>query len=149
MSEPLSDIEYRIRMDVSPDAVWRYLTEPQYVAEWLGCLRYEKAVDHVFYMQQDEQRRANDDIEGATHCRVLELNEPNRFAFSWYLPGTPETRVDITLRGDGAGTLVELKHSGWEQFDAAAIRSIRDALENGWRSFVLPQFKQLVAASAN
>lgn len=149
MTEPLSDIEHRIRVDAPPDTVWRYLTEPQYVAQWLGCLRYAKAVDDVFYMQQDEQRRADDDIEGATQCRILALDAPRRFSFSWYLPGTPETRVDITLHERDAGTEIVLTHSGWEQFDASAIRSIRDALENGWRSFVLPQLRQLVEGNAD
>lgn len=148
MKKPLADIEHRIHVDAAPAVVWNYLTAPEHVPQWLGCLSYEKAVGHVFYMQQDDRRRAKGDIEGATHCRILSLDEPHRFAFSWYLPGTPETRVDITLHEREGGTEVVLAHSGWEQFDASAIRSIRDSLESGWRGFVLPRFKEVVEGDA-
>jgi len=74
------------------------------------------------------------------------LEEPRRFAFSWYLPGTPATRVDITLAASGPGTEVTLEHSGWDQFDPAVIGEIRSALEGGWRSAVLPNLKRVVEA---
>lgn len=144
----LPPITHRLRIDASPEVVWRYLTEPEHVARWLGCLRYEKKIDHVFYMQQDPDKRAADDIEGATHCRILALEEPGRFVFSWYLPGTPETEVEFALETDNGGTTVVLTHRGWDRFDAADIRQVRDALENGWKSFVLPQLRSVVEDSA-
>ena len=108
-------------------------------------MRYRKAVGHVFYMQQDDAKRANDDIEGATHCEIQVLEEPEEFSFSWYLPGTPETRVRILLRAERDGTNVTLVHDGWNQFDAKAIRDIRDALAGGWKSYVLPNLKRVVS----
>jgi len=137
-------IEHRIKIEAGPDRVWRFLTEPEFVSRWLGCLQYEKAIGHVFYMQQDEAKRNSGDVEGATHCRILALDKPRRFAFSWYLPGTPETQVEILLEGQDEATEVTLTHTGWDQFDAGAIRDIRDALAGGWKSFVLPGLKQLV-----
>lgn len=137
-------IRHSITIDASPERIWPFLTEPEYVRQWLGCMRYEKAIGHVFYMQQDETRRANDDIEGATHCRILALDEPAHFAFSWYMPDTPETEVHIRLEQKNGTTEVTLTHTGWEQFDAGVIRHIRDALEGGWKSFVLPGLKQVV-----
>jgi len=148
LTEENLNIEHSITINAAPERVWLFLTEPEYVAQWLGCMRYEKRIDHVFYMQQDETRRNNDDIEGATHCRILALDEAARFAFSWFQPGTPETEVSITLEKRDDNTLVTLTHTGWDQFDAAAIREIRDALEGGWKSFVLPNLKR-VAESGN
>jgi uncharacterized protein YndB with AHSA1/START domain len=107
-------------------------------------MRYEKAVGHVFYMQQDEAKRNSDDVEGATHCEILTLDEPNRFSFSWYLPGTPATEVQILLKAKDDGTEVTLVHNGWDQFDANVIRDIRNALAGGWKSFVLPNLKRVV-----
>jgi len=138
------DIRQSIRIEAGVQRVWRFLTEPQYVAQWLGCMRYEKAIGHVFYMQQDGAKREADDIEGATHCEILSLDEPHRFSFSWYLPGTPKTQVFIELEAAGEATEVVLRHEGWDQFDAAAIQEIRDALAGGWKSFVLPQLKRVV-----
>ncbi len=143
MSEKMK-IEHSIMIDAPPERVWVFLTEPRFVSQWLGCMRYEKAVGHVFYMQQDQTRRASDDIEGATHCEILVLDGPSRFVFSWYLPGTPATEVQIVLKAVDGQTQVTLAHTGWDQFDAGMIRNIRDALEGGWKSFVLPGLKRVV-----
>ena len=141
-------IEQSITIQASPEKVWVYLTEAEHVVHWLGCMRYQKNVGHVFYMQQDAGRRANDDISGATHCEILALDEPNLFSFSWFLPGTPATTVNIHLEPSGETTRVTLVHDGWDQFDAEAIRQIRDALAGGWKSFVLPGLKALVESKA-
>ncbi|MDX1380529.1 MAG: SRPBCC domain-containing protein, partial [Xanthomonadales bacterium] len=143
MSDDPLTIEHSISILAPPERVWKFLTEPAHVSQWLGCMRYEKAVGHVFYMQQDAQKRHDDDIEGATHCEILALEEPSRFSFSWYLPGTPATEVHIHLQSTAEGTRVTLVHEGWDQFDAGAIRDIRDALAGGWKSFVLPALKQI------
>lgn len=137
-------IEQSISIMAPPERVWVFLTEPEYVAEWLGCMRYEKTVGHVFFMQQDDEKRSRDDIDGATHCEVLALDEPTLFSFSWYFPDTPATEVHIHLKPVESGTEVRLVHSGWGQFDAKVIRDIRDALANGWKSFVLPSLKRVV-----
>jgi len=144
MNESPLDIEHSIEIDAAPDKVWKFLTEPDWVPQWLGCMQYEKAVGHVFYMQQDAAKRDAGDVSGATHCRTLALDEPRRFAFSWYLPDTPETEVHIVLESADGVTRVKLEHTGWNQFDAEMIRSIRDALEGGWKSFVLPNLKRVV-----
>ena len=137
-------IEHTITIEAAPARVWTFLTEPEHVAEWLGCMRYQKAVGHVFYMQQDAARRVADDIDGATHCEILALEEASRFSFSWYLPGTPATEVHILLSPANGSTEVTLSHTGWDQFDAKDIQGIRDALEGGWKSFVLPNLKRIV-----
>ena len=144
MNDENLTIEQSICIHAAPERVWRFLTEPEHVAHWLGCMRYKKVIGHVFYMQQDASKREQDDIEGATHCEILKLEEPRRFAFSWYLPSTPATEVQITLEPDGENTRVTLTHRGWDQFDAEAIRQIRDALAGGWKSFVLPGLKRVV-----
>ena len=97
MSDSGLKIEHSVTILAPRPTVWKFLTEPAYVPQWLGCMRYEKRLGHVFYMQQDADKRASDDIDGATHCEVLALDEPEAFSFSWYLPGTPATTVHIAL----------------------------------------------------
>jgi uncharacterized protein YndB with AHSA1/START domain len=106
-------------------------------------MRYETAIGHVVYMQQDEAQRNSNDIDGATHCEILALDEPRKFSFSWYLPDTPATEVQILLKPNDDGTEVTLIHSGWDKFDAKVIRDIRNALAGGWKSFVLPNLKRV------
>ena len=139
----LSDIDQTIDIAASPERVWLVMTEEGMVEAWLGCLGYRCEVGHTFYMQNDAAKRATGDISGATHCQLLAREPPRRLAFSWFFPGTPKTEVAITLESKDGGTRVRLTHSGWDQFDADQIRAIRDGLEGGWSSFVLPQLKRV------
>lgn len=145
---PLTVIEHAIDMNVSLERAWRTLTAPENVPRWLGCLNYERKIGHVFYMQPDAARRETGDIEGATHCEILELDEPELFRFSWYLPGTPKTHVSIRLTAlDKKKTKATLTHDGWDQFNAHEIRHIWEMLENGWKSSVLPNLKRISEAA--
>lgn len=143
MGSTHSAITQTVSLDVTQQAAWRCLTEPEYVSRWLGCMQYEKRVGQVFYMQQDPQKRARNDPSGATHCKILALDAPSLFGFSWYLPGTPATTVSFRLSSTEAGTDLAFSHDGWDQFDEEEIRPVRDALAQGWQSFVLPGFKEL------
>lgn len=139
----LPTIDQTIVIDAGRARVWETLTEPALVEAWLGCMGFSGDIGAVFHMQPDGARRAAGSVEGATHC-ALEALEPMRLMrFSWYLPGTPETHVEITLDGPEAGPVtVRLAHTGWDQFDDETIRPIHDLLSGGWRGFVLPNLKR-------
>lgn len=137
------DILASIDIDAPVDRVWQVMTGEGLVEEWLGCLGYRAEIGHVFHMQPDAGKRGRGDTDGATHCELLALEPPRRMAFSWYLPGTAKTEVEIVLTPQGAGTRAALRHSGWAQFDAAQIQAIRDALAGGWSGFVLPALKRV------
>lgn len=139
-----------IRIDASARRVWQALTEPALVAEWLGCLGFRPEIGTTFYMQPNPERRARGDVEGATHCELLELEAPVRVRFSWFMPGTPKTMVTITVSDVAASSVdVALTHSGWEQFEDEGIRALRDMLAGGWTSFVLPGLKRVAQDAAN
>ena len=147
MSDNLN-IEHSLLVEAPNGDVWDVLTGADTVPRWLGCLQYQPVTGHVFYMQQDDARREAGDVEGATHCEILTLEPPSVFAFSWFLPDTPATRVRIQLDQQDEGTVVTLLHDGWEQFDAFKIRSVRDSLAGGWKFFALPNLKRLVETGA-
>jgi uncharacterized protein YndB with AHSA1/START domain len=147
MTDALAPIVGEIVLDVPIEKAWSVLTEPAYVVRWLGCMNYTGKIGSVFHMQQDGTRRAAGDITGATHCEILKLEKPNLFRFSWFIPGTPTTDVDIVLKSLGPKqTQVTLTHSGWDKFNAADVRMFWDALRNGWTSWVLPSLKQTAEA---
>jgi uncharacterized protein YndB with AHSA1/START domain len=139
----IDDILASIDIDAPVERVWQVMTGEGLVEEWLGCLGYKAEIGEVFYMQQDREKHARGDPDGATHCELLALEPPRRMAFSWYVPGTPKTQVTITLTPSGAGTRAELRHEGWDQFDGVQLQAIRDALAGGWTSFVLPGLKRV------
>jgi hypothetical protein len=58
---------------------------------------------------------------------------PNGFAMSWH-PGLPEaeaTRLEVSFVAEAAGTLVRVRHDGWEARGEQAGDK-RDQYENGW-----------------
>ena len=149
MAEKLEDIRESIEIEAPIAQVWEALILPEKVSAWLGCMQFRPEIGSVFYMQPDPQKRGAGDISGATHCELLEIDENEGITFSWYLPGTPETRVSIDLEElDGGRTRVTLTHDGWDQFERDAVEAIWRQLKNGWKSFVLPQLKTVAEESA-
>jgi len=137
----IEDIGLTIDIDAPVERVWQVLHSEGLVEQWLGCLGYRAEIGHVFHMQPDAAKRAAGDVSGATHCELLALEPPYLMTFSWYYPETPKTMVTLTLTPSGTGTRVSLRHDGWDQFDEADIKAVRDMLAGGWSSFVLPQLK--------
>jgi uncharacterized protein YndB with AHSA1/START domain len=64
---------------------------------------------------------------------VLEWEPPHRAAFSWKpnLSAGPFTRVEVSFSPAAEGTRVELVHTGWELFGAAA-EDHRRGYDSGW-----------------
>lgn len=139
----MDDIIQEITIEAPIGRVWQVMTVEGMVDQWLGCIGYKPEIGHVFYMQPDAEKRAQGDMAGATHCELLSLDAPNEMRFSWYYPEMPKTEVALRLSERGGSTRVELVHSGWDKFEPTQIASIREALEGGWKSFVLPQLKQV------
>lgn len=142
----IEDIATELVIDRPPERVWEVMTREGLVEQWLGCLRYKAEIGHVFYMQPDAAKRAADDVAGATHCEMLELEAPCVMRFSWFYPDMPRTEVEIRLTPEGGSTRVSLVHRGWDQFDGEINQQIRDGLAGGWSSYVLPGLKRVAEA---
>jgi uncharacterized protein YndB with AHSA1/START domain len=142
------DVEAVIEIAAPREQVWRALTEPALVAEWMGCLRFQPATGALFYLQPDRARRATDDVEGAIVCRITTLDAPRRLAFILAFPDNPETWVDIRVRRIAGGAHVKLTHSGWEQFILADTERVRDGLFHGWHDVALPALRRVAEDSA-
>jgi uncharacterized protein YndB with AHSA1/START domain len=138
----LLPIVAEIQIDAPIDHVWEIMTGEASVPGWLGCLDYRRAVGTTFFMQPDPAKRAAGDRSGATHCDVVLLKPPHKFDFTWYVPGTPATLVEISLFSEGPDrSFVRLVHSGWQQFPVDAVRAFHAQLAGGWKSAVLPGLK--------
>ncbi len=141
---PLADIDQSIEIDAPQARVWQALTEAGLVEQWLGCIGFRPEPGALFYMQPDPAKRAAGDISGSTHCELEALEPPRLMSFTWFMPGTPKTLVCIELVPAGeTRTVARLVHSGWERFDPEDVRAVRDMLDGGWSSFVLPGLKRI------
>jgi len=143
----IEDIAASIEIAAPVERVWAVLTGEGLVEQWLGCQRFKAEVGHVFYMQPDAAKRAAEDISGATHCQIEAMEPPRRFVFTWYMPGTPKTLVELSLTATANGTRAALTHSGWGQFAEADIKAVYDGLTSGWGGYCLPNLKRMSEAA--
>ena len=137
----VEDIETVIEIAVPRRVVWLVLTEPQLVVRWMRALQFRAEVGHIFYMQPDNARREEGDIENAIACRIEVLDEPRRLSFSWGFPNVSDTWVNIRLRRIPGGTHVRLVHTGWDQFDEIETEDVRGGMGHAWHTVALPALK--------
>jgi uncharacterized protein YndB with AHSA1/START domain len=113
-----------------PEKIWRALTQPHLIEEWLMKSDFMPAVDHRFSFQK---------TWGEIDCRVLAV-EPNRtLSYTWAARGL-ESVVTWTLTPTGMGTLLRMEQSGFRPDQEQAFQGAGF----GWRKF-LTELEQLLA----
>ncbi|HTT83752.1 MAG TPA: SRPBCC domain-containing protein [Rhizomicrobium sp.] len=105
-----------------PEKIWRALTQPHLIAEWLMANDFRPEMGHRFELRGDW---------GSVECQVLEL-EPNRtLSYSWGAMGLVSI-VTWTLTPMGTGTHLRMEHSG---FPPDRQRAFYGA-QQGWRKYI-------------
>jgi len=144
----LLPIVAEIPIEAPLERVWDVMTSVATVPKWLGCMNYTGAEGSTFHMQPDGTKRAAGDTGGATFCDILTLKPPHKFDFSWYVPGTPATTVELSLFSEGPDrSFVRLVHSGWNLFPADMVKPFHDQLSSAWKGDVLPNLKRVAEAA--
>lgn len=104
-----------------PEKIWRALTQPHLIEEWLMKNDFVPAVDHCFSLRADW---------GAVDCKVLEI-EPNRMlSYTWAAYGL-ESVVTWTLTPTGNGTHLSMEQSGFRTDQQQAFQGAK----LGWQQF--------------
>lgn len=141
--DKLPPIKHKIVIDAPLTQVWRALTEPDAVREWVGAEGFEARVGAKFEFHTDPQG----DWDGITYSEMLELEEGKRMLYTWAVPNMPPTFVEIILKDLGdSRTEVSLEHRGWDQFPPDLIKPVRDQLDQGWGSAVMLKLKKVAEA---
>jgi len=113
-----------------PEKIWRALTQPHLIAEWLMNNDFAPVVGHSFKFSADW---------GSVDCRVGTV-EPNRsLAYSWDAMGL-ESTVTWTLVPSGSGTLLRMEQAGFRRDQEQAYQGAKI----GWRHF-FASLEQVVA----
>ena len=125
MSDPAAQTRSVIverELPYPPEKLWRALTQPHLIEEWLMKNDFKPAVDHRFKFSADW---------GAVDCQVLAI-EPNRtLSYTWAAMGL-ESVVTWTLTPTGAGTHLRMEQSGFRPDQEQAYQGAKF----GWQQFL-------------
>lgn len=105
-----------------PQKIWRALTEPHLIAEWLMKNDFQPVRGHPFKLSGDW---------GAAQCRVLTI-EPNKsLSYTWDALGL-ESVVTWTLSPTKTGTHLRMEQSGFRADQQKAYQGAT----YGWQKFL-------------
>ncbi len=102
-------LSFELDLPHSPEKVWRALTDPVLLAEWLlpvTGLELEPGTKFTFRTQP------HPGWDGVVNCRVLEVEPHRKIRYAWVV-GDMDTVVTFTLTKTASGTRLSLEHSGF------------------------------------
>ena len=109
-----------------PEKLWRALTQPHLIEEWLMKNDFKPAVGHRFNLRNDPKP----DLSVVIDCQVLAV-EPNKtLSYTWEAYGL-ESVVTFTLTPTSAGTRLRMEQSGFRPDQRQAYKGAKA----GWREF--------------
>jgi uncharacterized protein YndB with AHSA1/START domain len=125
-----------------PAKVWRALTDPELLGQWLMSTDMDAAVGNSFTFRMEPSQW----WDGIVHCEVLELEQEKRLSYTWRSgpESSPlDTVVTWTLTPTGQGTRLSLEHTGFVPKNKFAFQGA----EQGWQRNVGERLRQVLAAA--
>ena len=104
-----------------PEKIWRALTEPHLIEEWLMQNDFQPVVDHRFNLRGDW---------GAVDCQVLEIEPHKTLSYRWDAMGL-ESIVTWTLTPTRTGTHLRMEQAGFRPDQQQAYQGAT----YGWQRF--------------
>jgi uncharacterized protein YndB with AHSA1/START domain len=102
-------ISFEFDLHHSPEKVWRALTDPALLTEWLLPvieLKLEPGAAFTFKTQPQPG------WDGIVNCRFLEIEAHRKLSWSWIV-GDIDTVATFTLTPMASGTRLSVVHSGF------------------------------------
>jgi uncharacterized protein YndB with AHSA1/START domain len=119
----------------APEKVWRALTTPALLEDWLMKNDFEPVVGHRFAFRMDPVAG----WDGVVLAEVLEVEKPRRLSYTWGAFNLASV-VTWTLTATPGGTHVRMVHTGFGPNNENAYRGATA----GWHRFV-GQLQDLLA----
>ena len=124
MSTPTTEVRSVVverEIPFPPEKIWRALTQPHLIEEWLMKNDFAPVVDHRFKLSADW---------GAVDCQVMAV-EPNKtLSYTWAAYGL-ESVVTWTLTATPTGTHLRMEQTGFRPDQQQAFHGARA----GWQQF--------------
>ena len=125
-SSQAESISFEFDLHHPPEKVWRALTDPALLTEWLLPvldLRLEPAAAFTF------RAPPQPGWDGAVNCRFLEIEAPRKLCYTWAAGDFIETVVRFTLTPTASGTRLSLVQSGFRPDQKRNVAGAR----YGWK----------------
>ena len=120
-----------------PEKIWRALTQPHLIEEWLMKNDFKPVVGHSFTLRMDPQPNWN----GVIDCEVLAV-EPNKaLSYTWGSLGLKSV-VTLTLTPTTTGTRLRMEQSGFRPDQPQNYQGAK----YGWQKFFAHLEQVLVRA---
>jgi uncharacterized protein YndB with AHSA1/START domain len=103
----MKSISFEFDLHHEPEKVWRALTDPVLLAEWLLPvldLKLEPGAAFTFTAQPQPG------WDGSVNCRILEIEAHRKLSYTWVV-GDIDTVVTFALTPTASGTRLSLVHS--------------------------------------
>ena len=94
----------------SPEKVWRALTDPALLAEWLLPVLDLKLEPGAAFLFKTDPHPGWD---GTVNCRLVEIEAHRKLSYTWAVPFL-DTMVTFTLTPTESGTRLSLVQSGFK-----------------------------------
>lgn len=136
-------LDYELKSPI--ERVWQALTDSETLSKWMlfKTNDFKPVVGHAF------QLRDAPGFDGTIHCKVIEVDEPNRLSYSWVSdqlgPSNVEQSTVVTWtlsEAEGGVTRLHLEQSG---FHSDAKQEIGGA-KYAW-THMLDQLEGVLAAA--
>jgi len=131
-AETLSVVVER-ELPFPPEKIWRALTQPHLIEEWLMKNDFKPEVGHRFDLRADW---------GSVDCRVLAVEASKTLSYTWAAYGL-DSVVTWTLTPTPTGTRLRMEQSGFRPDQKQAYHGAR----HGWQQF-LASLEQVLARTA-
>jgi len=113
-----------------PAKIWRALTQPHLIEDWLMKNDFKLLVDHRFNLRGDW---------GAVDCQVLEVEPERTLSYTWAAMGL-ESVVTWTLTPTAKGTHLRMEQAGFRPDQEQAYQGAK----YGWQQ-LFGKLEQLLA----
>lgn len=120
-----------------PEKLWRALTQPHLIAEWLMKNDFAPVVGHHFNLSGD--------WGGVLNCEVLAVEPQRTLSYTWNFAHEDaafnlQSVVTFTLTPTRAGTHLRMEQSGFRPYQKRAY----GGAQAGWQQF-LAKLEQVLA----